>query len=171
KGRELSGKLGGENVALVFGGNASAELARHGADRVVFVDGLDEYDPQLWTAALRQVVEQLRPHVLLVPATSNGRDLGPRVAGELELGMTGDCVAVNIDGPGGWAGRRAAAGGNIVSVIRGGAPPRGAPGGPRMLEPLEPRDVDAPVERFEVELPAASFRRVDRRAASARELD
>ena len=40
KGRELSGKLGGENVALVFGQDVAAELARHGADRVALVDGL-----------------------------------------------------------------------------------------------------------------------------------
>ena len=97
KGRELSGKLGGDNVALVFGPDVSGELARHGADRVVLVDVDGEYDPLRWSAALRQVLEQRRPHVLLIPATANGRDLGPRVAGELELGMTGDCVGLGID--------------------------------------------------------------------------
>ncbi len=42
-----------------------------------------DYDPQLLERALRAVVEQQRPHVLLIPATANGRDIGPRVAGEL----------------------------------------------------------------------------------------
>ena len=88
KGRELSGKLGGDNVALVFGTDVATELARRGADRVVIVEDerLREYDPPLWTAALRQVLEQQRPHVLLIPATANGRDLGPKVAGELRTG-------------------------------------------------------------------------------------
>ena len=171
KGRELAGKLGGDNVALVFGPDVSAELARHGADRVVLVDGLDEYDPQSWAAALRQVVEQRRPHVLLIPATANGRDLGPRVAGELELGMTGDCVGLNIDRAGRLIQTKPAYGGNIVSVIMGATTPQLATVRPRMFEPLEPRDVQAEVERIEVELPAVDIRRVERKEAPARELD
>jgi electron transfer flavoprotein alpha subunit len=171
KGRELSGKLGGENVALVFGPDVSAELARHGADRVALVDGLDEYDPYVWTSALRQVLVRHRPHVLLVPATANGRDLGPRVAGELELGMTGDCVGLNIDRAGRLIQTKPAYGGNIVSVIMGATTPQLATVRPRMFEPLEPRDVEPTIERLELELPAADVRRVERREASARELD
>ena len=174
KGRELAGKLGGDNVALVFGHDASAELARHGAERVVVVDDerLGEYDPQLWTAALRRVVEQRRPHVLLIPATANGRDLGPRVAGELELGMTGDCVGLGIDRAGRLIQTKPAYGGNIVSVIMGSTTPQLATVRARMFAPLEPRDVEAHVERFEVgSLPQPQMRLVERREESARDLD
>jgi electron transfer flavoprotein alpha subunit len=171
KGRELSGKLGGENVALVFGPDVSAELARHGADRVALVDGLDDYDPHVWASALRQVLVARRPHVVLIPATANGRDLGPRVAGELELGMTGDCVGLNIDRAGRLIQTKPAYGGNIVSVIMGATTPQLATVRPRMFDPLEPRDVEPAVERIEVELPAAGLRRVDGKSAPARELD
>jgi len=171
KGRELSGKLGGENVALVFGPDVSAELARRGADRVVLAD-LDEYDPQLWSAALRQVLEQRRPHVLLVPATANGRDLAPRVAGELELGMTGDCVGVNIDRAGRLIQTKPAYGGNIVSVIMGATTPQLATVRTRMFDPLEPREVEPTVERFELSgLRQSTARVVDRKDAPARDLD
>jgi electron transfer flavoprotein alpha subunit len=171
KGRELSGKLGGDNVALVFGPDSSAELARHGADRVVLVD-LDEYDPQVWTAALRQVLEQRRPHVLLIPATANGRDLGPRVAGELELGMTGDCVGLGIDRAGRLIQTKPAYGGNIVSVIMGATTPQLATVRPRMFAPLEPRDVDPQVERFELAgVPSSTARVVERTPVPARDLD
>jgi electron transfer flavoprotein alpha subunit len=172
KGRELSGKLGGHNVALVFGPDVSGELARHGADRVVRVDLDGEYDPLRWTAALRQVVEQRRPHVLLIPATANGRDLGPRVAGELQLGMTGDCVGLGIDRGGRLIQTKPAYGGNIVSVIMGATTPQLATVRPRMFAPLEPRDVQAHVERFELAaLPGASARVVERKPAPARDLD
>ncbi|HWJ45260.1 MAG TPA: FAD-binding protein [Gaiellaceae bacterium] len=171
KGRELSGKLGGENVALVFGPDVSTELARHGADRIVHVDIPDQYDPELWTAALRQVVQRRRPHVLLIPATVNGRDLGPRVAGELELGMTGDCVGLNIDRAGRLIQTKPAYGGNIVSVIMGATTPQLATVRPRMFDLLEPRDVEARVERIDVEVPDAQMRHVDRKDAPARELD
>jgi electron transfer flavoprotein alpha subunit len=170
KGRELSGKLGGENVALVFGPDVSSELARHGADRVVLV-GLDEYDPLVWSAALRQVLEQRRPHVLLIPATATGRDLGPRVAGELELGMTGDCVGLGIDRGGRLIQTKPAYGGNIVSVIMGATTPQLATVRTRMFEPLEPRDFQATVERFAAELPQPVGRLVERRDAPARDLD
>jgi electron transfer flavoprotein alpha subunit len=62
--------------------------------------------------------------VLLIPATANGRDLGPRVAGELELGMTGDCVGLGIDRAGRLIQTKPAYGGNIVSVIMGATTPQ-----------------------------------------------
>jgi electron transfer flavoprotein alpha subunit len=172
KGRELSGKLGGDNVALVFGPDVSDELARHGADRVVLLTELDEYDPQVWTAALRLVLEQRRPHVLLIPATANGRDLGPRVAGELQLGMTGDCVGLGIDRAGRLIQTKPAYGGNIVSVIMGSTTPQLATVRPRMFAPLEPRDGAATVERFEVrDRPQPTARVVERKESPARDLD
>jgi electron transfer flavoprotein alpha subunit len=172
KGRELSGKLGGDNVALVFGADVSAEVAQHGADRVVLVDVDRDYDPLRWTVALRQVLEQRRPHVLLIPATATGRDLGPRVAGELQLGMTGDCVGLGIDRAGRLIQTKPAYGGNIVSVIMGATTPQLATVRTRMFAPLEPRDIQAHVERFELAaLPDARTRVVERKPAPARDLD
>jgi electron transfer flavoprotein alpha subunit len=177
KGRELSGKLGGDNVALVLGSDldgTAPELARHGADRVVLVEDerLAEYHPDLWSDAVRMVAEEHRPHVLLFPATTNGRDLGPRVAGELELGMTGDCVGLGIDRAGRLIQTKPAYGGNIVSVIMGSTTPQLATVRARMFEPLEPRDVEADIERIALPgLPEGNTRLVERKEASARDLD
>lgn len=158
KGRELAGKLGGANVALVLGHElveATAEAARHGAERVVTVDDerLAEYHPDTHAAALRHVVEEHEPHVLLIPSTAAGRDYGPRVAGELELGMTGDCVDLAIDKAGRLIQYKPAYGGNIVSVIMGATTPQLATVRPGMFAPVEPRDVDG-VERVGVPVPA-----------------
>jgi electron transfer flavoprotein alpha subunit len=177
KGRELAGKLGGENIALVLGNDVEAtahEAARHGAERVVVVEDerLAERHPEIWSQALRSVVEQTRPHVLLIPATTTGRDIGPRVAGELELGMTGDCVGLNIDRAGRLIQTKPAYGGNIVSIIMGSTTPQLATVRPRMFEPLEPRDIDPKIERIEVgELTEPRARLVDRTPESAWDLD
>lgn len=171
KGRELSGKLGGDNVALVLGPDVSQELARRGADRVLVVGLPDEYHPELWARVLRDVLREERPHVLLFPATANGRDLAPRVAGELELGMTGDCVGLGVDRAGRLIQTKPAYGGNIVSVIMGATTPQLATVRPRMFEPLEPRDVEASVERIEVDVPKLHANVVGRKPAPARELD
>ena len=177
KGRELAGKLGGENVALVLCDDAddvARELARRGAERVVVCAGpqFRTYHPTSWVSAVRAIVERHRPHVLLFPATANGRDLGPRVAGELKLGMTGDCVGLGIDRAGRLIQTKPAYGGNIVSVIMGATTPQFATVRPRMFEPLEPRDLDAGIER--VELAAGghgTIRLVDSKPAPARDLD
>ncbi len=181
KGRELAGKLGGRNVALVLGhgvADASREAIRHGAEAVYQVDDarLAEYHPEVWAAAVGQVVERYRPHVLLVPATTNGRDYGPRVAGELELGMTGDCVNLGIDKAGRLIQFKPAYGGNIVSVIMGATTPQLATVRPRMFEPLDPRD-DTRAEIHDVRLdalPSPRTRLLDRRVgpeSAAYELD
>ena len=160
KGRELAGKLGGASVALVLGhdvGEAAAEVARRGADRVVVAEheALREPEGDVWAAALRQIVERERPHVLLIPATARGRDLGPRVAGELELGMTGDCVDLGIDRGGRLLQYKPAYGGNIVSVIMGATTPQLATVRPRMFEPLKPNGNQAELRRFQLDgLPA-----------------
>ena len=159
KGRELAGKLGGLNVALVIGHDldgVAREAARYGAERVVVVDDerLADYHPDPYFSALRRVVESERPHALLIPSTIMGRDYGPRVAGELELGMTGDCVDLGIDKGGRLIQYKPAYGGNIVSVIMGATTPQLATVRPGMFAPVEPRD-DAEAEI--VELPAGEL--------------
>ena len=177
KGRELAGKLGGENVALVMGAEVGAiarEVARYGAERVVVADDarLADNNSEVWSLALQSVVEQSKPHVLLIPATTFGRDAGPRVAGELELGMTGDCVGLGIDRAGRLIQTKPAYGGNIVSVIMGSTTPQLATVRPRMFEPLEPREVGAPVESIELgELPEQRTQLVEHRASAASDLD
>ncbi len=157
RSRALAGKLGGRNIALVLGHGieeVTRELARHGAEVVVQVDDerLASYQPEVWASAVRQVLERERPHVLLVPASAFGRDLGPRVAGELELGMTGDCVAVDIAKAGRLLQTKPAYGGNIVSVIMGATTPQLATVRARMYEPLEPRgDAQAEIRTFELD--------------------
>jgi len=156
RGRLLAGKLGGQSVALVLGhglGEVPAELIRHGAERVVAIDDerLSRFQPEVWAAALVQVVERHRPHVLLLPATAAGREVGPRLAGELELGMTGDCVGVDIVKGGRLLQQKPAYGGNIVSVILGATTPQLATVRARMFEPLEPRDGEGDVERFQLD--------------------
>jgi electron transfer flavoprotein alpha subunit len=174
RGRDLAGKLDGKNVALLIGHGveeAVPEVVRHGAEHVVTADDarLARYEPELWVAALRQVLERKRPHVLLIPATAFGRDIGPRAAGELGLGMTGDCVNVDIAKAGRLLQTKPAYGGNIVSVIMGATTPQLATVRPRMFEPLEPRDgAEAQIEHFQLNgLPDARAAFVEQRTGDA----
>ena len=151
KGRELAGKLGGRNCAVVIGECDARELARWGAERVVVVPIPDGYYPDTHAAALKTFISEHKPHALLIPSTALGRDYGPRVAGELELGMTGDCVDLGIDRAGRLIQYKPAYGGNIVSVIMGRTTPQLATVRPGMFAPVEPRDgIEAEVETLHV---------------------
>ena len=153
KGRELAGKLGGANCAVLLGdpGNEQ-ELAQWGAERVIVLAVPDQYYPDVYARAIRAFVESHRPHALLIPSTTSGRDYGPRVAGELELGMTGDCVDLGIDRAGRLIQYKPAYGGNIVSVIMGATTPQLATVRPGMFAPVEPHDdASAEIESMGVE--------------------
>jgi electron transfer flavoprotein alpha subunit len=162
KGRELAGKLGGANCALVLGETGDREAARYGAERIALLPLPSEYYPDVYAAAVRRFVEDDRPHVLLIPSTAMGRDYGPRVAGELELGMTGDCVDLGIDKAGRLIQYKPAYGGNIVSVIMGATTPQLATVRPGMFAPVEPReDAEAEVQALAIER-ASRMRLVER---------
>jgi electron transfer flavoprotein alpha subunit len=178
RSRELAGKLGGRAVALLIGDQLdepAREAALHGAEVVYLADdpALAEYHPELWTAVLRKVIADHSPHAILVPATGRGRDYGPRTAGELGLGMTADCVGVDIAKAGRLLQQKPAYGGNIVSVIMGATTPQMATVLPRMYEPLAPRDFHTEVQRIDLgPLPEPKIRVVERtRSWSSYDLD
>src|SRR5262249_60723783 len=106
-----------------------------------------------WTGVARQALAASSPHALLIPARGRGRDYGPRTAGELELGMTADCVGVDIAKAGRLLQQKPAYGGNIVSVIMGATTPQMATVLPRMYEPLQPRDFETEGQRIELGTP------------------
>ena len=94
-GRKLAEKAGGELSAFVAGGAAAgvaAEAGRYGAKKVYAVGtgALDAYNTETHVAALQQAVDQAKPSVLLLGGTSNGRDLAPRLAARLNVGVASD---------------------------------------------------------------------------------
>ena len=122
-GRELADKQGGALVALVVGcgvEKAAEEAAVHGADRVIVVDGPEfrEYSTYAYAAALTALLEKYAPTSILIGATPNGRDLGPRVSCRLNTGLTAECTNLDVDAESGcvcWT--RPAFGGNLMAVI------------------------------------------------------
>lgn len=79
---------------------AAAELAAGGADQVLHLDDarLAAYSPDGWALALAGLVAERQPRILLGPATARGRDLLPRVAARLGVGLASDAVELGMDG-------------------------------------------------------------------------
>lgn len=94
-GRKLAEKTGGELSAFVAGSAASsaaAEAGRYGAKKVYAAasNALDAYTTETYAGALQQAVDQAKPSVVLMGGTSNGRDLAPRIAARLNVGVASD---------------------------------------------------------------------------------
>ena len=77
-----------------------AGLAEAGATEVLLAahEAFRFYEPLGYTLAVVAAVERVRPAVLLFSASSMGRDLAPRVAARLGVGLATDCSALAVEG-------------------------------------------------------------------------
>ncbi len=123
KGRELADTLGEDLYAVVIGSDlqyASEELAMRGADKVFVFDdpALKDFRDDPYSAILEGLVNEEKPSIFLIGATSIGRSLGPKVAACLETGLTADCTGLDIDAESRLLLQtRPAYGGNIMATI------------------------------------------------------
>lgn len=101
KGQELAQILGGDVWALLAGWGISAladSLIQSGADKVLIADHpeLELYRTLPYTRFLADLARQRHPDIFLIGATPNGRDLAPRLASALKVGLTADCTDLQI---------------------------------------------------------------------------
>ncbi|MGA2025722.1 MAG: electron transfer flavoprotein subunit alpha [Syntrophobacteraceae bacterium] len=123
KARELAGQLDTKVLGLLLGNNvgpAADEAIAYGCDEVHVIDDplLSHYLPATYGKALSDLCGKLRPAILLVGATSLGRDLAGVVATRLQTGLTADCTGLFIEKETGLLlMTRPTFGGNIMATI------------------------------------------------------
>ena len=159
-GRMLADKQGGKLIAIVVGSNVDAAVksaAEYGADEVISVDGPEyaHYTTDAYAKALCTLVEKYGPTTMLIGATNNGRDLGPRISSRLQTGLTADCTGLDVDADSGnMAWTRPAFGGNLMATILcpDHRPQLGTvrPGVFKKGEPVEGREVPVTKEEIHV---------------------
>lgn len=94
-GRKLAGSIGGEVVAAALGANAAGfaeAVGTYGATKLLVVTNgdLDSYQTETYASALEAIVKTEQPAVLLLSAGAAGRDLAPRIAARLDVGVASD---------------------------------------------------------------------------------
>jgi electron transfer flavoprotein alpha subunit len=143
KGIELAAKLQGELAAVLIGeadiSHHAATLAAYGAERVyVAADPvLKHYTTEGYAAVLTDAILTYRPAAVLLGSTANGRDLAPRVAARLKLGLSGDCIDLTIDDQQRLVQYKPAFGNQIISSILSNTLPAMATLRPGMLHAAE----------------------------------
>ncbi|MBW2339848.1 MAG: FAD-binding protein [Deltaproteobacteria bacterium] len=122
QGRKLADRLD-QDLTVVFLGDGKLTgletLITYGADRIMRCQHklLGNFTTDSFTNVISAVISKERPSVFLFGATPHGRELAPRVAARLHLGLTADCTGLEIDEKGELIQTRPAFGGNIMASI------------------------------------------------------
>ena len=125
EGRKLADKRGVELAGVIMGGDKDAIAAaaqdcyEYGADLVYTITdpALTHYRNEAYTKAMTDLVNTYQPEILLLGATTLGRDLAGSVATTLLTGLTADCTELAIDDEGSLAATRPTFGGSLLCTI------------------------------------------------------
>ena len=101
KGRSLAATLGCKIEAVAVGhklDGIAEQVFPYGVDVLHLFDDkrLYPYTSLPHTSVLVKLMEEEKPQIALMGATSIGRDLGPRVSSALGSGLTADCTSLEI---------------------------------------------------------------------------
>ncbi|MEQ8825250.1 MAG: electron transfer flavoprotein subunit alpha/FixB family protein [Filomicrobium sp.] len=123
--RKLANKLGVDVAGVVIGPHgeetdrAAAEAFHYGADKVYRCADpiLADYRNEPYTRALTDIVNTYKPEILLLGATTLGRDLAGAVATTLRTGLTADSTDLDVDDEKSLAATRPTFGGSLLCTI------------------------------------------------------
>jgi electron transfer flavoprotein alpha subunit len=102
EGRRIADHMGCELAALVLGNNIegiSKELNQFGADKIILADApsLVEYLPDAYGNVIGDVVNKESPDVVILGASTQGKDIAARLSARLNAPLAMDCVAVHFE--------------------------------------------------------------------------
>lgn len=121
--KKLAAQLKTPVTAVLMGHNIqnlAQTLIEYGADIVLVVDNehLKLYDTEAYAQVFKAVIDAKKPEIVLLGATTLGRDLAPRVSSRMNTGLTADCTKLDIDEATNVFGMtRPAFGGNLMATI------------------------------------------------------
>jgi len=101
--QQIASEAKGSLTGVVIGkgvGSLADELAGYQLDEALLVENalIEKYTPDGYSIALKQVIEQAKPDLVLFPHTYQVRDFAPKLAASMGKGMIGDCVGYRYEG-------------------------------------------------------------------------
>ena len=123
EGKKLADTLKTELCAVLCGDQSIEEevdlLFSYGADKVYLITHpeLKHYHTAPYTRAIAEAITKYKPEIMLLGATTMGRDLAARLAIRVGAGLTADCTGLGIE-KGLLQQTRPAFGGNIMATIQ-----------------------------------------------------
>jgi electron transfer flavoprotein alpha subunit len=120
-GCKMAAGLGGAVEAVVMGSGvagSAAQLSAYGPAKIYVADeaALAEAATETYAKVLAQVIEVARPAVVLLGATTQGKDLAARLSARLDAALATDCVGIKAEG-GQITATRPMYGGKILAEV------------------------------------------------------
>jgi electron transfer flavoprotein alpha subunit len=166
-------KLGPQVSAVVLGSGvegAAAELARFGAARILVADdpSLTDYTVDAYTNVLAEVIGNVGPSVVILGATTQGKELAARLSARLDAGLATDCIALGMEG-GQVVATRTMYGGKILADVSLNGTPVLVALRPNVMA-VEEAPVDGAVEKVTV-IPGEARTRVKSKQLETGKID
>lgn len=145
KSRELAQTLEVPVTAVLLGHNIknlAYVLSSYGADEVLVMDEewLKDFNDHVYGEVMVRLIEEYKPEIVLIGATSNGRSLAPHISATLRTGLTADCTVLEADREERLLLQtRPAFGGNLMAtIVCPNNRPQMATVRPKVFRPMEP---------------------------------
>lgn len=144
KALELSKKLENCKIsALLICENGQLDnykdgFVRSGIDKVYVYEHADfaHYDTDVYSKIAIELAKDIKPEIILIGATNQGRDLAPRISSALHTGLTADCTELDINEKGLLAATRPTFGGQLMATILCKNYPQMATVRPKVFKPM-----------------------------------
>lgn len=118
--QDLAQKLGECEVnALVISPHFALHDSLKSFDKVYIAqdERLKDYSNEYYSKIAIDLINEIKPEIVLIGATTQGRDLAPRISSSLNTGLTADCTKLDINEKGMLAATRPTFGGNLMATI------------------------------------------------------
>mmetsp|Transcript_4917 Transcript_4917/g.2736 ORF Transcript_4917/g.2736 Transcript_4917/m.2736 type:complete len:320 (+) Transcript_4917:3816-4775(+) len=127
EGRKIANAMGCEMIALVLGSGidtTAEELKKYGADKILVADNpaLEQYLTDVYTNIMVDIINKEKPKVIILGASTLGKDFAPRLSVRLNAPLATDCIAVSIEDGNVVVARPIYGGKLIADVILNGEP-------------------------------------------------
>ena len=166
EGRRIADHLGTELIALVLGAdveNISKELTPYGPDRIVVADSpaLVEFLTDAYTNVIYDVIRKETPDVIILGASTQGKDVSARLSARLNAPLAMDCVAIRFEDNRLFA-TRYMHGGKILADVELNGTPKILAIRPNALD-ITHADGAGALEKFDVDTGKTALQFIDKR--------
>jgi electron transfer flavoprotein alpha subunit len=167
KAAALAGEMGGVAEAALLGSGVADQaslLAQYGAHKVYVADdpGLETYSSEGYANVLASIIHQIEPAAVFMAASATGKDVAPRVAARLGVGLESDCTDFALDSDERLLITRPIYAGKVIATVKLKSTPQMVTVRPNVLGAPEPdTSKTATVEKVAVDVGEVRARVVD----------
>lgn len=122
KAKELAHDIDHPVYCLLMGSDiekSGEELLYYGVDKVFLYDEVElkQFKVDIYTNVFKDCIDKVKPSIVLIGGTPNGRSLAPAIATRCRTGLTADCTRLEVKPNTDLVQIRPAFGGNIMAQI------------------------------------------------------